>query len=240
MQTPENTGTTEKSSKKIIFIILGILIAYLIIGTYSFYGKIVTLDEELKSYDAQIGNMYERRAELIPMIAQVVDAAAKYEWGTLTNITAYRSMANWLKDLQTLQWEGKTGSQEFSQAMNTTLLNMRTMQEAYPSLQAVKGFQDMTTTIEWSENRLRVAIKDYNDKVAGYNISLRSFPFGIIGKSVLGFKERERTFAEVAKSKTVDEKHQLSSEAENKSKIIFYEIYLSIYMLDISFFRTIT
>ena len=79
MQTSENTGTTEKSSKKIIFIILGICIAYLIIGTYSFYGKMVTLDEELKSYDAQIANMYDRRAELIPMIAQVVDAAALYE-----------------------------------------------------------------------------------------------------------------------------------------------------------------
>jgi hypothetical protein len=79
MQTPESTGTNQNSTKKIIFIILGILLTYLVIGTYSFYGKMVTLDEELKSYDAQIANMYDRRAELIPMIAQVVDAAAKYE-----------------------------------------------------------------------------------------------------------------------------------------------------------------
>jgi LemA protein len=203
------TSAPEHTKKNTKWIVIGVLIGvciWLFLWMKGFYGNMVRLDEELKSYDSQIANMYERRSDLIPMIAQVVDAAAKYEGGTLTNITAYRSMAGGLQELKSLEWQWKISTPEFNQAMNTTLLNMRMMQEAYPSLQAVQGFQNMTTTIEGSENRLRVAIKDSNDKVATYNIELRSFPFWIIGKSLFWFTSRERTFSEVEKGKTVNEK----------------------------------
>lgn len=38
----------------------------------------------------------------------------------------------------------------------------------------------MLPTVEGANNRLRVSIKDYNDKVQTYDASIRSFPYGIL------------------------------------------------------------
>ena len=165
----------------------------------------VSLDESIRSLDSQVANMYSRRSEIIPMIANVVDAAGKYEGGTLTKITEYRSMANGLWQLQAMRASGATLSPEFATTLNTTLVAMRQLQEAYPQLQWVQGFRDMIPQIEGSENRLRVAIKDYNDSVAGFNSRLRSLPYGPLYK-IFWFSEKERTYTEVAKDTVVSEK----------------------------------
>jgi hypothetical protein len=70
--------TPQKSPKVIVWILL-VLVAVFAFGFYGFYRDMVVLDESLKSTDAQVANMYARRAELIPQIAEVVDAAAKFE-----------------------------------------------------------------------------------------------------------------------------------------------------------------
>ncbi len=193
------------NKKSFTFWIILALVAVFLFGFYSFYKDMVALDETIKSSDAQVANMYQRRAELIPQIAQVVEAAAKFEGGTLTNITAYRSMAGGLNQLKTLEANGQTNTPEFSTVMNNTLLGMRLMQEAYPQLQSVAAFKDMAPTIEWSENRLRTAIKDYNDQLVTYNTKLRSFPYGIIGAKLFGFTYKDRTFAEIEKNKDATE-----------------------------------
>ena len=63
--------------------------------------------------------------------------------------------------------------------------------EAYPQLKADTQFTNLYTTLEGSENRIRTAIKDYNDAVVSYNTRTRTFPRGILGR-IVGFKPLER------------------------------------------------
>lgn len=63
--------------------------------------------------------------------------------------------------------------------------------EAYPQLKADTQFTNLYTTLEGSENRIRTAIKDYNDAVVSYNTTTRKFPRGLIGR-VVGFKPMDR------------------------------------------------
>lgn len=64
--------------------------------------------------------------------------------------------------------------------------------EAYPQLKADGQFTNLFTTLEGSENRIRVEIKNYNDAIAAYNLSVRSFPYGKIFSPVFGFAEKAR------------------------------------------------
>lgn len=64
--------------------------------------------------------------------------------------------------------------------------------EAYPQLKADSQFTNLFTTLEGSENRIRVEIKNYNDAVTGYNLSVRSFPYGKILSPIFGFSTKER------------------------------------------------
>ena len=59
------------------------LIFILFIWAYTSYNGIISMDENIKSLDSQIGNMYSRQAELLPQMTAIVKAAAKYESSTL-------------------------------------------------------------------------------------------------------------------------------------------------------------
>jgi LemA protein len=48
--------------------------------------------------------------------------------------------------------------------------------EAYPQLKADTQFTNLYTTLEGSENRIRTAIKDFNDMAGPYNARLKLFP----------------------------------------------------------------
>lgn len=43
----------------------------------------VSMDESLRSMDAQVQNMYERRTDLVPQVAAVVKKYVEYESDTL-------------------------------------------------------------------------------------------------------------------------------------------------------------
>lgn len=201
--TSRETPVVSKSATTWAIIIGAIVVFFL--PFFLGYNGMVSLDENIKSLDSQVANMYSRRTDLIPMLSNVVRAAADYEGGTLTKITEYRSLASGLGQLQAMQGSGKTNTPEFNTTMATTLVAMRQLQEAYPQLQAVQGFRDMMAPIEGSENRLRVAIKDYNDSVATFNSKLRSLPYGPMYK-MFGFHEKERTYADIQKGVTANEK----------------------------------
>lgn len=69
---------------------------------------------------------------------------------------------------------------------------LRITMEAYPQLKADSQFTNLFTTLEGSENRIRVEIKNYNDAIAGYNLKVRSFPYGKLFSGMFGFSAKER------------------------------------------------
>lgn len=160
-----------------IFIGFGILIILGLFGAMGFYNSMVSMEESLISMDSQVKNMYERRTDLVPQVAAVVKKYAEYEKGTLEGIVKLREASANLDALQNLTKEGKVTSAEYSNLLTSTLSTLKITMEAYPLLKADTQFTNLFTTLEGSENRIRVEIKNYNDSVAVYNLQVRSFPY---------------------------------------------------------------
>src|SRR5690606_26057602 len=57
------------------------------------YNTMVQLDEQVTSQWAQVENVYQRRADLIPNLVNTVKGAANFEQETLTQVIEARSKA---------------------------------------------------------------------------------------------------------------------------------------------------
>jgi LemA protein len=74
--------------------------------------------------------------------------------------------------------------QRFSEAQSRLTLNLQRLQEAYPQLQSQQNFQTLMQQLEGTENRINIAIRDYNTAVQEYNTEIRTFP-SVIGARVI-------------------------------------------------------
>lgn len=149
------------------------------------------MNENIESSYAQVQNMYERRADLIPQIWAVVKRYAQYEKSTLTEVTQLREQWANLDKLTELVKKWDISSAQISSLLTSTISQIKVTMEAYPELKADTQFTWLMTELEWSENRIRTSIKDFNDIIIWYNIKIKSFPANIFAW-ILGFKERQR------------------------------------------------
>lgn len=152
------------------------------------YNGLLGADENLQSLEAQVDNMYERRADLVPQVTAVVKKYAEYEWWVLTGIAGLRSNATALENMAK---QGDVKSESFWALLASTLGSMKIISENYPILKADAQFTNLYTTLEGSENRIRTAIMDYNNAIAPYNTNVRRFPTNLIA-NLLGMETKER------------------------------------------------
>ena len=78
------------------WIVLGIIVLIIIILYSSFkgtYNNMVTLDEGVNEKWAQVENVYQRRADLIPNLVSTVKGYAEHEKQTLTEVIEARAKA---------------------------------------------------------------------------------------------------------------------------------------------------
>jgi len=152
------------------------------------YNGLLSSDESIKSKQAQVENMYERRADLVPQVTAVVKKYAEYEGWVLTGIAGLRSNATALENMAK---QGDVKSEAFWTLLASTLGGMKIISENYPVLKADTQFTNLYTTLEGSENRIRTAIMDYNDAIIPFNTKVRTFPTNLIANVLwMGVKNR--------------------------------------------------
>src|SRR6476619_6170045 len=78
-------------------IIIGILAVLLIVLGVGSYNRLVKLSQAVDSQWAQVQNVYQRRADLIPNLVSTVSGAANFEKSTLTEITEARASVGQVK-----------------------------------------------------------------------------------------------------------------------------------------------
>ena len=81
--------------------------------------------------------------------------------------------------------------QAFQQAqgeLSGALSRLMVTVEQYPELRSQENFGRFMTQLEGSENRIRVAIRDYNEAVRAYNTEIRTFPSAIGANVIYGAK----------------------------------------------------
>lgn len=175
--------------KRSIWVIVILLITIALSWIFGSYNELVAQDEQVKKARSQVENVYQRRADLIPNIVNTVKGEAEFEKSTLTAVIDARASASRMNiNINDAEQMAKFQQQQgnLTQALGRFLM----ITENYPELQANQGFQDLRVQLEWSENRISVERKNYNEIAANYNIMIRSIPTNFIAKA-FDFKKAE-------------------------------------------------
>ncbi len=144
--------------------------------------------ENAKAKWADVEAQFQRRANLIPNLQEIVMSSAEQERATLDQVIEARASAT----RPEIQLDGDELSDpaamaQYQQAQNTlggALSRLLVSVERYPELRSQENFGRFMTQLEGSENRIAVAIRDYNEAVRQYNTTIRTFP-DTIGANII-------------------------------------------------------
>ncbi len=152
--------------------------------------SVPTAEENAKAKWADVQAAYQRRANLVDNLVAVVKAAGKQEQDTLVKVTEARSKATSVQlTADDLSDPAKVAQFQAAQAqLAQGMGRLVVTAEAYPDLKTGGNFDDLQTQIEGNENRITVAIRDYNEAVQAYNTRIRTFPDAIGAKIIHGAK----------------------------------------------------
>lgn len=176
--------------KKGTIITIVAVVAVIVIYCISAYNSMVKMDEKVTAAWAQVETQYQRRADLIPQLVNVVKGAADYERKTLESVIEARSKATSIQlTADDLTEENLAKFQKAQDQLSSALSHLMAIHEAYPELKANENFRDLQAQLEGTENRIAVARKDFNETVQKYNSSIRTFPKSIFA-GMFGFSQR--------------------------------------------------
>lgn len=142
------------------------------------YNSMIEKQEAVDAQWAQVENVYQRRADLIPNLVATVKGYAEHEQSTLEAVIEARSKATSMTiDPSDLTEENLQKFQEAQNSLSSSLSRLLLIQENYPDLKANENFRDLQTQLEGTENRISVERKKYNDTAREYNTYIRKFPY---------------------------------------------------------------
>lgn len=179
-----------------LLIVVGILAVVFLFGGCG-YNSMVKLDEKVSGQWAQVENVYQRRADLIPNLVNTVKGYANFEKDVLTSVTEARSRATSVNvDPSKLTPESIKQFQAAQGQLTSALSKLLVVVEKYPDLKANQNFLELQAQLEGTENRITVERNKFNTVTQEYNTKIRSFPnnitAGIFGFSKKGYFEAEK------------------------------------------------
>jgi LemA protein len=175
-----------------ILVVLGIFILTLVALAGGSYNRLVKLSQAVDSQWAQVQNVYQRRADLIPNLVATVSGAANFEKSTLTEITQARASVGQVKIDPNNAPTDPAKLAAFDQAqgqLSSALSRLMVVVERYPNLTATENFRDLQAQLEGTENRISVERRDFNLAVQNYDTAIKSFP-AVFYASAFGFQNK--------------------------------------------------
>src|SRR6184192_3510593 len=175
----------------VILLFIAVVAALALGGSYN---RLVRLQQSVDQSWAQVQNVYQRRADLIPNLVNTVSGAANFEKSTLVEVTNARASVGRVQTqidpnkapTDAAQLEKFQAAQgELSNALSRLLVVV----ERYPELKANQNFLSLQAQLEGTENRISVERGNFNKTVQDYNVAVRSFPTNLIA-GMLGFAPR--------------------------------------------------
>ncbi len=197
--------------------LIGIIVAVVILviiafSAYSFfkntYNNFVNLEEEVNQKWAQVENVYQRRADLIPNLVEVVKGYASHERETLQAVTEARAKLGGQINVGPEVLNNPQAFSRFQQAqgaLTSALQRLMVVVERYPELKADNRFADLQTQLEGTENRISVERGRFNEAVRNYNKAVRTFPQKFLA-GMFGFEQKEYFQADAGAEKVPEVK----------------------------------
>ena len=173
------------------------------------YNTLQSQDEQVKAAWSQVLNQYQRRADLVPNLVNVVKGAAAQERQVLDDVVQARSRVGSIQATPELINDPEAFAKfKAAQAELTSALSrLLAVAENYPELKSIEAFRDLQAQLEGVENRIAVERKRYIEAVRAYNTTVRSFPSNLTAK-LFGHKVKPNFSVEnedvISKPPTVD------------------------------------
>jgi len=179
---------------KTVLITLGV-VAVLILGVVLYavgsYNSLVNQQQAVDAQWAQVENVYQRRADLIPNLVSTVSGAANFEKSTLIAVTDARASVGRVNIDPNKAPTDAAQLAQFDQAqgqLTSALSRLLVVSENYPQLRATENFQTLQAQLEGTENRIAVERGRFNEVVQAYDSAIRRVP-AVFFAAAFGFKE---------------------------------------------------
>lgn len=153
------------------------------------YNDFQRMDEASKAAWSEVVNQYQRRADLIPNLVNIVKGYAAHEKETLESVVKARAAATSVQVTPELL-NNPAAFKQFQEAqgeLSSALSRLMVTVERYPDLKANQNFRDLQAQLEGTENRIAVARQRYIRSIERYNVLARQFPSNLTAK-VFGYK----------------------------------------------------
>ena len=154
------------------------------------YNGLVSSQESVETAWAQVENVYQRRADLIPNLVETVKGYAKHEQETLEGVIEARANATKVTiDPTNMTPEDLQKYQAAQGDVTNALSRLIAVSENYPDLKANQNFLELQNQLEGTENRITVERNKFNEVAREYNTKRRTFPTNIIA-GIFNFGEK--------------------------------------------------
>jgi LemA protein len=156
------------------------------------YNRIVREDQGVAEAWAQVQNVYQRRADLVPNLVATVSGAANFEKSTIVAVTEARASVGKVQ-IGTGQLPTAEQMQTFQKAqdgLGAALSRLLVVSENYPQLRATEAFRDLQTQLEGTENRISVERGKFNSAAQAYNSHIKSLFLPVIVARLGGFQPK--------------------------------------------------
>jgi LemA protein len=175
---------------------VGGILALVLVGQYN---GLVGAEQEVEQAWAQVQNVYQRRADLVPNLVATVKGSATFEQETLTAVVEARSRVGQISQAATQEILNDPAKfAQFQQAqdgLSSALSRLLVVIERYPDIQSTAAFRDLMTQLEGTENRITVERRRFNEVAQGYNTRLLRFPANLVIR-ILGWRFSKRPYFE--------------------------------------------
>ena len=175
----------------VVLIALAVVLVGLFAWGISVNNQLVPLEQNVNASWAQVQNVYQRRADLIPNLVETVKGFAAQEREVLESVTRARASASSvqltpeaLNDPKAME-RFQAAQSQLTGALSRLLVTV----EKYPELKSNQNFLALQTELAGTENRIAVERRRFNDSVREYNTRLRLFPGSIVARLV-GFQPK--------------------------------------------------
>jgi LemA protein len=162
------------------------------------YNGLVRQSQAVDSQWAQVQNVYQRRADLVPNLVSTVAGAANFEKSTLVEVTDARASVGRVTLDQSHAPDDAAKLQQYQQAqgqLGTALSHLMVVSENYPDLKATANFTELQAQLEGTENRISTERERFNTVTRDYDTSVHSFP-DVLFAGMFGFHDKPYFAAE--------------------------------------------
>ncbi|HME82769.1 MAG TPA: LemA family protein [Candidatus Eremiobacteraceae bacterium] len=184
-------------SRGLIGCLIAIVVIVLIVGAWlaGTYNTLVAQSQAVDAQWAQVENVYQRRADLIPNLVETVKGVANFEKSTYIAVADARAKVGQVNVNASSLPTNPAGFAQYQAAqdgLTNALSRLLAVVENYPQLKANENFLELQSQLEGTENRIAVERMRYNQVAQTFNTTRQSFPTvlvaGIFGEQ---FKPKE-------------------------------------------------